>query len=321
MTKPRLFVVVGFAVVALVAILIIVAKHGKTKESTGAIGLSVLTMGNPFFKDIADAMHVEAAKHHYRVIVESGDSDPAKQKDQVASFIVQKVDAIVLCPCDSKSIGSSIIAANKAGIPVFTADIACLAEGAKVICHVATDNYGGGREAARAIIEAIGNSGKVAIVDYPEIESVILRTNGFEDELARAKAEDGVDIEIVAKIPGMGEEAQSFKAAEDILQAHPDLDAIFAINDPSAMGVVAAVEKAGKGGRIKIVGFDGMPRGRLAIRDGKVYADPIQYPQKIGTTTVEVIMKYMAGEKVPPEILIPTTLYRKTDAEKDLTLK
>lgn len=120
---------------------------------------------------------------------------------------------------------------------------------------------------------------------------------------------------------GHGEEAESFKAAEDILQGHPDLDAVFAINDPTAMGAIAAIEKAGLAGKVKVVGFDGFPMGRKAIKDGKMYAEPVQHLDEIGRKTAEIIARYMDGEKVPDEFLIPTTLYRKQDAEKDPDLK
>jgi ribose transport system substrate-binding protein len=291
------------------------------RETKGVIGLSVLTLVNPGFRMMADAMEAEAAKYGYELILESGDLDPAKQKDQIENFIVQKVDAIVLCPCDSITIGTAIKEANKAGIPVFTADIACLADGAKVVCHVAADNYGGGRQAGKAIIEAIGGSGKAAIVDHPEVESVILRTKGFEDELAQAKLEKGVDIQIVARVAGHGEQAESFKAAEDILQGHPDLNAIFAINDPTALGVIAAIEKAGLASQVKVVGFDGFLMGRKEIKEGRMYAEPVQHLDEIGRKTAELIAKYMEGEEVPAEFLIPTTLYRKEDADKDPELK
>jgi len=285
------------------------------------IGVSLLTLANPFFRDLGDAMKDEAAKHGMEVIVVSGDFDAAKQRNQVADFIVKRVTAIVLSPCDSKAVGTAIAEANKAGIPVFTVDIAALAGGAKVVSHVATDNLGGGRLAAQAIIEALGGKGKVAILDHPEVESVILRTRGFEEELAKQKREKGVSIEIVARLPGGGVKDKSFKAAEDLLQAHPDLDGIFAINDPSALGAVAALEKAGKLGRVKVVGFDGMPEGKQAIRAGQIYADPIQFPDRIGRTAVQTIRKYLDGDDVRPQILIPTALYRKADAEKDPVLK
>jgi ribose transport system substrate-binding protein len=291
------------------------------KKSKVTIGVSLLTMTNPFFRDLGNAMKDEAAKHGMEVVLTAGEFDVAKQKDQVADFIVRRVDAIVLAPCDSRAIGTVIEAANKAGIPVFTADIASLSPAGKVVSHVATDNFGGGKLAAQALIEAVDARGKVAILDYPEVESVILRTKGFEDELARQKKGQGTTVELVAKLPGGGAKDRSMKAAEDLLQAHPDLRGIFAINDPSALGAVAALEKAGKLGQVKVVGFDGMPEGKQAVRDGKIYADPIQFPERIGKTTVQSIVKYLAGDDVPKEILIPTALYKKADAQNDPKLK
>ena len=108
---------------------------------------------------------------------------------------------------------------------------------------------------------------------------------------------------------------------EDTLQAHPDLAGIFAINDPSALGARAALEKAGKQDQVKIVAFDGQPEGKQAIKDGKIFADPVQFPDKIGTKTVELILSYFNGEEVPSEVLIPTELYRQEDGLQDSSLQ
>src|SRR5262245_34392921 len=89
----------------------------------GTIGVSVLTLTNPFFKVLGDSLAEEARKQGYDVVVTSGEFDVARQQDQVKDFIVRRVAAIVLCPCDSRSIGPAIQEANAAGIPVFTADI------------------------------------------------------------------------------------------------------------------------------------------------------------------------------------------------------
>jgi ribose transport system substrate-binding protein len=310
----RLFIVSGIALLTLMQL--VVAAPVKKAQ----IGVSLLTLTNPFFRDLGEAMKDEAAKHGMEVVLVSGEFDAAKQRNQVADFIVKRSAAIVLSPCDSKAVGTAIAEANKAGIPVFTVDIAALADGAKVVSHVATDNLGGGRLAAQAMIEALSGAGKVAILDHPEVESVILRTKGFEEELAKQKQEKGVNIQVVAKLPGGGTKDKSFRAAEDLMQAHPELNGIFAINDPSALGAVAALEKGGKLAQVKVVGFDGMPEGKQAIKAGQIYADPIQFPDKIGRTAVQTIRKYLDGDDVPSETLIPTALYRKADAEKDPAL-
>jgi len=291
-------------------------KTATTDKPKPLIGVSLLTLTNPFFKEMGDTMREEGQKRGYEVVITSGEFDPAKQRDQVKDFLVRKASAIILTPCDSKSVGTAVIEANSAGVPVFTADIASMAPGAKVICHVATDNYEGGKVAGRAMVELLNGKGKVAILDHPEVESVLMRTKGFGEEVAKAPG-----IQIVAKLPGGGARDKSFAAAQDILQAHPDLDAIFAINDPSALGAIAAIEKAAKTGKIKVIGFDGQPEAKKAVKDGKMYATVLQHPRQIATSTIEMIDKYMSGEQVPPQNLIPTALYRQADAQKDPELK
>lgn len=292
-----------------------------TQPDKPVIAVSLLTLTNPFFRDLGNAIKQEGERQGYKVVLTAGDFDIGKQKNQVSDFIVQDVAAIVITPIDSKSIGTSIAEANRAGIPVFTADIKATAEGARVISHVATDNYQAGRMAAKALIEALGGRGKIGIVDHPEVESVIMRTRGFLDEIEDQRKQSGTNIQIVSRLAAGGAKEKAFQVTVDMLQAHPDLDGIFAINDPSALGAVAAIESAGKAGKIRIISIDGLPEGRQAIRGGRIYADAIQHPDLIGKKTVEAIEAYMSGEEVPTEILIPTDLYYQEDAMKDPTLR
>ncbi len=285
------------------------AGCGGGKPARTVIGVSLLTRTHPFYQDLEAGLREGAAQHGYELIVQAGEFDIARQKAQVEDFIVRKVNAIIVCPCDSKSIGTSIQAANDAGIPVFTADIAVLAQGPKVVCHVASDNVAGGHLAAEAMIQALGGRGKIAIIDHPEVESVIQRVSGFEEGIAQAP-----DLKIVTKLPGRGTKDMAFRTAEDILQAYPDLSGIFGINDDTALGALAAVEKAGKLGRVTIVGFDAVPEARQAIGQGRIYADVIQQPLVIGRTTITAIADYMAGKSVRPVILIPCALFTRESA-------
>jgi ribose transport system substrate-binding protein len=173
------------------------------------------------------------------------------------------------------------------------------------------------------MIEALGDSGgKVVILDFRQAESCLLRVQGFKEVIEQHNADRASGkIEIVAEAPGNGQADLGFKAAEDALQTHPDLAGIFAINDPSALGARAALEKAGKAEQVKIIGFDGQPDGKQAIKEGKIYADPIQYPDRIGRMTVTTIIRYFDGEEVEPFQLIPTGLYRQEDGLRDPELK
>ena len=303
-------------------------KNEKAKEKAsvkvkGIIGVSVLTLTNPFFKVIGDTIKEQAEKAGYSVEVVSGEFDVAKQQSQVKDFLVKKVVAIVLCPCDSRSIGAVIQEANKAGVPVFTADIKCLAPDAEVVTHIATDNYEGGKQAGIATIEVLSEAGgKVAVLDFRQAESCILRVKGFKEVIdAHNKKNPKAQITIVAELPGDGKKDKSQSATEDVLQTHPDLAAIFAINDPSALGARAALERANKADAVKIIGFDGQPDGKQAIKEGKIFADPVQFPDQIGQQTVAAMLDYFDGKTPPKEVLIPTGLYKKADAMKDPELK
>lgn len=305
---------------------LLVAVVGGCEQGSrgkGTIGVSVLTLTNPFFKVIADNIRDEAAKHGFDVIVVSGENDVARQQKQVEDFLVKGVDAIVLCPCDARSIGPVIQRANAEGVPVFTADLACLDPKAKVVCHVATDNYGGGKQAGEAMIEALGPvGGKVAILHFKQAESCLLRVQGFREVIeAYNRLGKGGRIHIVGEFPGDGHKDKGYNATEDVLQTHGDLAGIFAINDPSALGARAALEKAKRAEQVKLIGFDGQPDGKQAIKAGKIYADPVQFPDKIGALTVRAIMRYLDGEEVPPQELIPTALYRQADGLRDPSLK
>jgi ribose transport system substrate-binding protein len=287
--------------------------------SKGTIGFSALTLTNPFFKVIADNMKAEAAKHGYELIVVSAERDVKIQADQVNEFIVKGVSAIVLNPCDSQSIGPAIKKANDAGIPVFTNDIKYDGSEGKVVCHIATDNYQGGRLAGEAMVKLLGDSGgKVAVLHFPQAESCQLRVKGFTEIIDAHNAVEGNDkIEIVATLDGGGVRDEGFKAAKDTIEANPDLAAIFAINDPSALGARSALESVGKADQVRIIAFDGQLIGKQAIRDGKIVCDPIQFPDQIGRVTIEQIIKNFDGDQVQSEILIPSKLYYKEDAEKD----
>lgn len=306
-------------VLALSAALLAGCDTSPPERGRRVIGVSLLSLTNPFFKEIGDHLADEAAKRGYEVVVVSGENDVARQNNQVNDFLVRRVDAIVLSPCESKAIGESIRAANAAGVPVFTVDIAALAPGAKVVTHIATDNYAGGRQAGEAVVELLGDrGGQVGVLDFKDVESCILRVKGFKEVIDAHNRKPGAGkIEIVAELPCQGSKDMGYRAAEDMLQGHPNLAVIFAINDPAALGARAALERAGRADRVRLVGFDGQPEGKRAIGEGKIYADPIQFPDRIGRTAAQTIARYFDGEDVPPEVLIPTNLYKKADAVKD----
>jgi ribose transport system substrate-binding protein len=282
------------------------APGGKT------IGVSIQNREAQFYQEMEAGMQAEAKKNGYTLVVVDANRDNAKQQSQVEDFISKKVDAIVLAPYDSQAIGSAIVEANSANIPVFTADIASTSAQGKVVSHVASDNTQGGFQAGKLICAAVGKSGSVAILDEPEVTSVQDRVKGFKSALAQLCP----GVTVVADVDSGGTRDKANSDTGDILQAHKDLKGIFGINDDSALGALTAVKAAGLVGKVAIVGYDATPEARAAIGKGEMYGDAIQYPAKIGSTTIDVIAQTFAGKTPPAKVAIPVGAYTKADATK-----
>lgn len=265
------------------------------------IGVTLLTQTHAFFKDLEDAVRAEANSQGFDLAVVACEMDPARQVAQFEDFITQRVSAILAAPCDSTAIVPSIEAAGRAGIPVFTADIA--ARGGSVVSHVASDNVEGGRLAARTLARLIGGRGDVIVIDHPEVASVQDRTRGFDEELA---AHPG--MRVVQRPSASGQRARAMAAMEDMVQAHPGLSGVFAINDDSALGALSVLEAARRTD-IVIVGFDATTEAQQAIlRGSALKADIMQHPGEIGRRAVQVIAQHLAGRPVEPVVAVPVSV-------------
>lgn len=295
----------------MLALLMLFSSCAKKEEVrlSKTIGVSLLTRAHVFYKDLEDGLKAEAAKHGYELIITAGEFDLGKQSAQIEDFITRRVDAIIVCPVDSRGIGPAIKKANEAKIPVFTADIA--ADEGEVVCHVASDNIAGGRLAGEFLGKFLAGKGKVAIIGQPTVSSVLDRTQGFRDAIAKFP-----DIAIVTEVNGEGVRDKAMQASADVLQAHPDLTGIFGINDDSALGALDAVQQYNRR-NIAIVGYDATPPAVDAIRkDTPLKADVIQYPTKIGAMTVAKISEYFSGTEVSKLVPVEVGIVDRQALEK-----
>ena len=286
-----------------------------TVEIKGKIGVTCMDLTNPFFKLIANVMQEEARKFGYEIVALSGELDPAKQNNQLSDFAAQGYDAIFLNPVDSKAAGEGVKRAHDAGVPVFTYDVQVTDEQAKdlVVSHIGSDNYQGGQLAGESMMKVTGDKGKIALITFPEVTSALSRQNGFKDYLK----ENNSKLQIVTELSGKGNRNDSYAVATDILQAHPDIVGIFAVNDPSGLGAYSAVKKAGKQDQITIIAFDASPAGKQAVFEKKLYDSPQQFPRQMAKGTVEAFIKYLDGEQVPKKTFIPCAHYYYEDSVND----
>ncbi|MDO8585696.1 MAG: substrate-binding domain-containing protein [Armatimonadota bacterium] len=280
------------AVLAAVAVAATLSSCAKRATSTGpVVGVTLLTKAHPFYQQMEKAMKEEAAARNMTLRIQSAETQLGTQNSQVDGFITQKVAAIVICPVDSASIVGAIRRANDAKIPVFTADIA--AKGGDVVCHIASDNVAGGRLAGEHMVKLLKGKGEIVVIDYPTVTSVQDRTKGFMEAVGKSQ------IKVVGRPNGDADRAKSMAAMDNMLQAHPGIKGVFAINDNTALGVLASLSHA-KRTDIVVVGYDGDPEAREAILAGSpLKADAVQYPREIGKTTIEMVSRHLSGEKVP----------------------
>jgi ribose transport system substrate-binding protein len=301
----------------LLAASLVLGCVGAREEPTRSlrIGMTCMDLTNPFFKLICNVMKDEASVHGYEVVCLDGGNDAARQNNQLSDFVAQRYGAIFLNAADSRAAAEGVGRAHAAGIPVFTFDVQMTDEAAQelVVAHIGSDNYQGGRLAAESMMEAAGDQGRIAIVAYPEINSARLRVKGFRDYLR----ENDSRLEIVTELNGKGNRNDGYATATDILQAHPDIVGLFAINDPSALGAHAAIAKAGRQDEITLIGFDASPAGKQAVFEKKLYDTPQQFPRKMAKGTVDLLVRYLEGEPIEPRTLIPCAHYRYEDSVED----
>jgi ribose transport system substrate-binding protein len=254
------------------------------------IGASLLTQQHPFYVELANAMKAEAAKDHAQIDIAIANQDLSKQIADVQDFVTKKVDVIVISPVDSKGVKAAVLTAQRAGIPVITVDIS--AQGVEVASHIATDNYAGGLQAGALMCKVLGGKGKVGVIDYPTIQSVIDRVTGFKKALEACP-----DVKIVAVQPGITR-ADALSAAQNMLQANPDLAGIFGFGDDAAMAAAVAGKSAGN--HVKVIGFDGMPEARAAVDKNPNFVGVIrQYPDKMGSLAMDTAVKVAEKQAVP----------------------
>jgi ribose transport system substrate-binding protein len=268
------------------------------------IGASLLTQQHPFYNELAKAITAEAEAKNVPLEISIANQDLNKQLADIEDFIVKGVDVIIMSPVDSKGALAAVKRAEAAGIKVITVDVPV--EGADVASYIGTDNYAGGVKAGELMAEQLGGKGNVAIIDYPLVQSVVNRVNGFKEAIAKHP-----DIKIVSIQTGITR-AEALAVAQNMLQANPDINGIFGFGDDAALAASVAVKSSGLTGKVKVIGFDGMPEAIAAVDNDPDMVGVIQqFPDQMGKLAVETAIKVAAGEEVPTEQPIVPGVYTK----------
>lgn len=285
---------------ALVAVFLLVLAVPAWAQKC-SMGMVVSTLNNPFFVTLKEGAESVAEKHDVKLIVYDAQDDSARMTSSMEDLIQKKVDVILVNPTDADAVVPSIMKANQAKIPVLTIDRG--ASGGEVVCHIASDNVAGGRMAGRYLGEVLENTGKVVeLVGIPGTSAARDRGKGFNEVM-----KEFPDVTIVASQTADFNRDKGLKVFENILQAQPEIDGVFAHNDEMILGAIAAAEAAGRDG-IVFVGFDAIDDAVNAVEDGRLAATVAQQPRIMGELAVEKGLAHFMGEELPEFIPVPLKL-------------
>jgi len=289
-------------------------RGDTTSNNQPSIALVLKTLNNPFFIEMQKGAKETAAKLGVNLIVQAAERevDVEKQMQIIENLIQSKVAALCITPSGSKEVVPAIVKANKAGIPVLIVDTrvhpeTLQAAAGKVAGFIGSDNLEGGRVAGEFVAKKLGGKGKVAILEgIPGHETGDSRLKGFREVMARHPG-----IEIVSSQTANWERDQGYNVFQNMLQAHPEIQALFACSDLMALGAVEAIGAAGKTGKIIVVGFDAFSEAREAVNKGTMDATIAQSSYDMGKTAVENAWKLLKGEKIQEDVSLKVELVAK----------
>ncbi len=268
------------------------------------IALVMKTPNNPFFIDMQKGAEEAARQLGVELTVQAPEReiDVEKQMQIVENLIETGVGALCIAPASSKGILPALAKANAAGIPIVVVDDevdreAAAEAGVHTESYVGSDNVEGGRLAGRYLVDASGGRANVAVLEgIPGHETGDSRLRGFRETVRAAPG-----VRIVASQTANWERDQGYSVFQNMLQAHPEIDSVFACNDMMALGAAEAIAAAGRSGRIRVIGFDAVEDARKAIAEGALAASIAQFPSEMGRLAVETAVKLIRGEKVPAD--------------------
>jgi ribose transport system substrate-binding protein len=282
------------------------------------VALVLKTLNHPYFVDMRRGAQEAADRLGVNLQVQAAEReiDVEKQMEIVENMIQTGIQALVITPSGSREIVSALVKAKNAKVPIIIVDTrvdakAAADAGVTPETFVGSDNYAGGKLAGDYLVKISGGKAHVAILEgIPGHETGDSRLRGFRDAV-----KDTPGITIVASQPANWERDQGFNVFQNMLQAHPDIDSVFACSDLMALGAVEAIAAAGKAGTIKVIGFDALDDAKKAIAAGTMTASVAQFPSEMGKAAIESAVKVIHGEKIAGDIKVKLELVTKDNVK------
>ena len=273
----------------------------KQNEHRRKLGAVYMTLNNPFY-EVIDAEIRTVVENHGDVLISRNPAlDVDKQIEEIKNLIDEGVELIFINPVDWTKIEPALKLAYAAKIPVIAIDTN-VEDDKFVACTVVSDNYLAGVQCAEHLLQH-SSGGKIALLKHSQARSSIDRIQGFCDKIAENK-----NFEVVAEAECLGQLEVAMPKMEEMIKNFPEINIVMALNDPAAMGAIAALQNANKLNSVMVYGVDGVPETKEMIFSHRMTATAGQSPKKIGKISAEVAYKIFDGEPVEKLIQLPTKL-------------
>ena len=292
-------------------------NRGGSTETGAApkVAFVMKTLNHPFFLDMQRGAQEAATREGIQLVVQAAEReiDVEKQMQIIENLLQTGIRALIVTPSGSREIASAIAKANRADVPVIVVDTRVDPKAAEdnklqMASFIGSDNYEGGRLAGEYLAKSTGGKARVAVLEgIPGHETGDSRLRGFREALQQHPG-----MTIVASQPANWERDLGFTVFQNMLQAHRDIDALFACSDLMALGAVEAIAAAGRSGSIRVVGFDALDDARKMIDAGRMEASVAQSPRDMGRIAVESAARLLRGEAVTAEQKVPIALVTKS---------
>ncbi|RYU97352.1 D-ribose ABC transporter substrate-binding protein [Emticicia agri] len=276
-------------------------QDGKPK-----IAVVISTLNNPWFVVLAESAVENARKLGYEAKIFDSQNNPATESDNFENLISSGFDAILFNPTDADGSIVNVLKAKEAGIPVFCMDREINADNAAT-SQILSDNYSGCVEIGVTFVKALNEKGNYAeILGLVGDNNTWARSGGFHSVVDKFP-----NLKMVAQQSGDFDRNKAMEVLETIMQAHPDIEAVFCGNDAMAMGAYQALQSAGKADKVKVFGFDGASDVIEKIKEKKIVATGMQYPKVMAKTAAQYADEYFKGkrdfpQRVPVEVELVT---------------
>jgi ribose transport system substrate-binding protein len=293
------------------------AATGPAGKPTVALVLK--TLNHPFFVDMRRGAQDAADRLGLTLQVQAAEReiDVDKQMQIVENLIQTGIKVLCITPSGSREIVSALVKARDAGIPIIVVDTrvdakAAAEAGVVTQTFVGSDNYEGGKLAGAHAVKVTGGKARIGILEgIPGHETGDSRLRGFKDAIAGQAG-----MTIAASQPANWERDQGFNVFQNMLQAHADIDTVFAASDLMALGAIEAIAAAGKTGKIRVIGFDALDDAKKAIAAGTMDASVAQFPYEMGKAAIESAAKVLAGEKLPADLMVKLDMVTRDTVSK-----